>query len=359
MVNRRIYWFFSTLLALALAALAGCGERISEDSPSSAAQIADVNEEPTSSLVVYSSRNEHLIQPLFELYQQKTGVAIEYKTDKAGILIERIKAEGEYTPADILITVDAGTLGYAASQGIFQPLNSPMIDATVPPSYRDSEDRWTGLSLRARTVVYSTERVSPTQLTTYEALSEPQWKGKLCLRTSKKVYNQSLVAMLISEHGEQQTENIVSGWVSNLAVPPLSNDTKVMEAILVGRCDVGIVNSYYFGRMQQENPDIALRLFWPNQNVEGSGVHVNVAGAGILKYSKHPAAARRFIEWLVTGDAQAIFSGVNQEYPVNSSAKKSDLVNAWGNFVASPLPLSDAYILQPDAVRLMDRVGYK
>lgn len=322
--------------------------------------ITEVVEAPSDAIVVYSSRNEHLISPVFDLFTDQTGIDIEYATDKAGVLIERIKAEGENTPADVLITVDAGTLGYAAQQDIFQALDSAFINERVAANLRDENNLWTGLSLRARTIVYSTERVQPDQLSTYAALGAPQWNGKLCLRTSKKVYNQSLVAMLIAEQGEEEAESIVDAWVANLAIDPLSNDTKVMESILAGQCDVGIVNTYYFGRLQTKTPDIALKLFWPNQNdAEQSGVHVNVAGAGILKHSKNARQAKKFIEWLVSDTAQALFAGVNQEYPVSANVAIDPQVASWGEFKQSALPLSEAYILQPAAVRLMDRVGYK
>jgi iron(III) transport system substrate-binding protein len=306
-------------------------------------------------LVVYSSRNEHLISPVFKLFTDQTGIEIEYATDKAGVLIERIKMEGANTPADVLITVDAGTLGLAASQGLFQPINSSVINQRVPAYLRDDNDFWTGLSLRARTIVYSTERVKPEQLSTYSALGGDQWQDKLCLRTSKKVYNQSLVAMLIASQGEAQAQATVVSWIDNLAIAPTSNDTKVMQAILAGQCDVGIVNTYYFGRLQTKSPALALALFWPNE----SGVHVNVAGAGLLKNSKNAIKAKSLLEWLVSEAAQELFAGVNQEYPVSTDVKLDPQVASWGQFRQSQQPLSQAYILQPNAVKLMDRAGYK
>jgi iron(III) transport system substrate-binding protein len=306
-------------------------------------------------LVVYSSRNEHLISPVFKLFTAQTGIKIEYATDKAGVLIERLKIEGANTPADVLITVDAGTLGLAASQGLFQPINSPVINQRVPAHLRDDNDFWTGLSLRARTIVYSTERVKPERLSTYSALGGDQWQGKLCLRTSKKVYNQSLVAMLIAEQGDAQAQATVASWVDNLAIAPTSNDSKVMQAILAGQCDVGIVNTYYFGRLQTQSPGLGLALFWPNE----SGVHVNVAGAGILKHSKNDIKAKILMEWLVSETAQELFAGVNKEYPVSTDVKLDPQVASWGQFRQSHQPLSQAYILQPNAVKLMDRAGYK
>jgi len=332
------------------------GVQIAGETGAKATKIIENNAAfATDRLVVYSSRNEHLISPVFKLFTDQTGIEIEYATDKAGVLIERIKMEGANTPADVLITVDAGTLGLAASQGLFQPINSPVINNRVPAYLRDDNDFWTGLSLRARTIVYSTERVKSEELSTYSALGGDQWQGRLCLRTSKKVYNQSLVAMLIAEQGEAQAQATVTSWINNLAIAPTSNDTKVMQAILAGQCDVGIVNTYYFGRLQTKSPDLALALFWPNK----SGVHVNVAGAGILKHSKNAIQAKTLMEWLVSEPAQELFAGVNQEYPVSTDVKVDPQVASWGQFRQSEQRLSQAYILQPNAVKLMDRAGYK
>ena len=352
------------VLVIASILLSGCAgeKKQTVEASTGLAKKSDISEihgleelKSADPVIVYSSRNEQLIKPVFELFTTETGIEIEYATDKAGVLIERLKMEGKNTPADVLITVDAGNLGFAASQDLFQHLNSTVIDQRVPSYLRDDNDFWTGLSLRARTIVYSTDRVSSDQLSTYESLGDDKWKGRLCLRTSKKVYNQSLVAMLIAQHGESQTQAIVERWVYNLAAPPMSNDTKVMEAILAGQCDVGVVNTYYFGRLQRKTPNFPLALFWPNQ----SGVHVNVAGAGILKYSPQPVRAKKLVEWLTSDNAQKQFAGINQEYPVSTSVEIDEQVASWGEFTNSLQPLSQAYLLQPLAVKLMDRAGYK
>lgn len=310
-------------------------------------------------LVVYSARNEHLIQPLFEAYTRQTGVEIKYVTDKEGPLLQRLKSEGENTPADLLITVDAGNLWHAANEGLLRSVDSPVLLENVPANLRDQENRWFGLSLRARTLVYSTERVKPAELSTYAALGDPAWKGRLLLRTSKKVYNQSLVAMMIAEYGEQQTEQIVRSWVDNLATAPFSNDTKAMEAIVAGQGDVAIVNTYYFGRLLSKNPELKLALFWPNQEQAGSGVHVNVSGAGVTRHAKHPEAAIKFLEWLSGEQAQNLFADANLEYPVNPKVAADPEVAAWGSFKASPFNLTRAGELQEAAIRLMDRAGYR
>ncbi len=328
----------TTAALLATAALSGC-------------------QQPAEELVVYSARNEQLIKPLFDRYSEESGTPIRFLTDDAGVLLEKLKAEGENTLADVFITVDAGNLWQATEGGLLRPVGSPVLEANIPAHLRDPQGRWFGLSLRARTIVYSTKRVSPDELSTYEALAGEEWAGRLCLRTSKKVYNQSLVASLIDRLGEEQTEHVVGGWVDNLATEVFSNDTKLMEAIIAGQCDVGIVNSYYFGRLQAEQPDLPLRLYWPNQGL--GGVHINVSGAGVTAHSKHPHAAQAFLEWLSDGEAQALFASANREYPANPGVLPDPQVSAWGDFERSSMPLVRAGELQAAAVKLMDRAGYR
>ena len=308
-------------------------------------------------VVVYSARNEHLIKPLFDRYTAETGVPVKYITDKAGPLLQRLRAEGKRTPADLLITVDAGNLWHAAESGVLAEIDSAVLTANVPANLRDPGGRWFGLSERARTIVYSTERVQPTDLGSYEDLAEPKWKGRLCLRTSKKVYNQSLVATLIARHGETEAERIVRGWVDNLAAAPFSNDTKAMQAVAAGQCDVTIVNTYYFGRLQKEQPDIELALFWANQ--DSSGTHINVSGAGVTRHAKHPEAARKLLEWLSSEAAQGEFAARNMEFPVNPKVAADATVTAWGDFKADELNVNVAGRLQSAAIRLMDRAGYR
>lgn len=311
-------------------------------------------------IVVYSSRNEQLIKPLFDAYTKETGVGIRYVTDGGGPLLARLKAEGANTPADLLITVDAGNLWQAAQDGVLAPVSSETLSANVPAHLRDPEGRWFGLSLRARTIVYSKDRVDPRELSTYEALTDAKWKGRLCLRSSKSVYNQSLVAMMIARLGAEQAERVVRGWVANLAAAPYADDTRLMRAIAAGQCDVGIVNSYYFGRLQQEEPGIGLALFWPNQGGEHGtdGVHVNVAGAGVTRHARHADQALKLLEWLSTPEAQGMFAGLNMEYPVNPRVEADPLVAAWGPFRQDQRNIADAGQLQVEAVMLMDRAGY-
>ncbi len=308
-------------------------------------------------VVVYSARAEQLIKPMFDAFTKETGVPVKFITDKEGPLMERLRAEGPNTPADLLLTVDAGNLWQAANAGLLKPVQSKVLDANIPAHLKDPDNQWFGLSIRARTIVYNTKKLKPADLSSYEDLADPKWKGKLCLRTSKKVYNQSLVAMMIAEKGEAETEKIVNGWVNNLATDVFPDDTKLMEAIAAGQCDVGIVNTYYFGRLSEKKPNLPLALFWPNQ--KNSGVHVNVSGAGVVKHSKNEKGAVQLLEWFSSEKGQRMFADLNMEYPANPAYKPDPVVASWGEFKHNLINVAKAGELQAAAVRLMDRVRYK
>jgi iron(III) transport system substrate-binding protein len=309
------------------------------------------------SVTVYSSRKEHLIKPLFQAFTQDTGVKVKYLTGKGGALIERLKLEGVNTPADMFMTVDAGNLWYAGSQDLFQSVKTDTIKNNIPAHLRDPQGLWTGLSVRARTIVYSTDRVKPSELSTYADLALPKWKNRLCLRTSKKIYTKSLTASVIYNQGKDKAGDIISGWVNNLAATPNAKDSHVMNAILAGQCDVGLVNTYYYGRLIEKNPDLALKLFWANQKT--TGVHVNISGAGVTKHASNVAGAIRLLEWLSSDKAQAIYGALNKEYPANPNIAFDEVVSAWGVFKQDKMNLSQAGILQADAVKLMQIKGYR
>ena len=308
-------------------------------------------------ITVYSSRKEHLIQPLFEQFTKQTGIEVNYLTGSGGDLIERLKLEGSNTPADMFMTVDAGDLWYAGTQNIFQSVNTETIKSNIPSYLRDPKGLWTGLSVRARTIVYSTERVNPSQLSTYSNLASSNWNKKLCLRTSKKIYTKSLVASIIHNQGEEKASQVISGWVNNLAAVPNAKDSHVMNAIIAGQCDVGLVNTYYYGQLIEKTPDAPVKLFWANQ--ETTGVHVNVSGAGVTKHASNPSGATQLLEWLSSAEAQAIYGSLNKEYPANQNIDSDEIVSSWGSFTQDKMNLSIAGILQADAVKLMQRLGYK
>lgn len=310
-------------------------------------------------LVIYSARAQPLVQPLFDRYQQETGVSIRVVSDTEAALMQRLQAEGRASPADLLLTVDAGNLWAAAERGLLRPIDSPVLQANIPEHLRDPGDRWFGLSVRARALVYSATRVDPAQLDTYAGLSERRWRKRLCLRTSQKVYNQSLVAMMIARQGPEATLATLRGWVANLAAPPFANDNAVIEAIAAGQCDVGIVNTYYYGRLLRERPDLPVKLYFPDQGEGQAGVHVNVSGAGVTRHAKQPELAQAFLEWLSAGEAQALFASVNLEYPANPSVPVDPLVASWGTFRPDLINVSEAGRRQVEAVMLMDRAGYR
>ncbi|PHV11031.1 Fe(3+) ABC transporter substrate-binding protein [Chitinimonas sp. BJB300] len=318
-----------------------------------AATVPAMAEEVT----LYSARIESLIKPLLDAYTKETGVQVRFVTDKEGPLMERLKAEGANTPADILLTVDAGNLWQAQQLGLLKPIKSTVLEANVPAHLRDPQGEWFGLSVRARTMFYNTEQVKPSQLSTYEDLADPKWKGKLCLRTSKKVYNQSLVGTMIARLGEPKTEQIVRGWVANLATDPFADDTMMLKAIAAGQCDVGIANTYYFGRLIDKNAKLPLAVFWPNQKT--NGVHVNISGAGVTRYAKNEKGAIKLLEWLSSEKAQNLYADVNMEYPVNPKVKPDPKVAAWGDFKHDYINVAKAGELQTTAVKLMDRAGYR
>lgn len=308
-------------------------------------------------ITVYSSRNEQLLKPLLDRFTQDNGTSVKLLTANEGALLARLAAEGSSTPADVLITVDAGNLWQASQQNLLQPVNSAVLAANIPVHLKDPANQWFGMSVRARTIVYSKGRVQPQSLSSYEDLADPKWKGKLCLRTSKKVYNQSLVAMLIAELGEPKTETIVKGWVANLATDVFPDDTALIKAIAAGQCQVGLVNTYYLGRVLVKDPNFPVSLFWANQ--QGSGTHVNVSGAGVTKHAKNRAGAVKLLEFLSSETAQHIYADQDLEFPANPRVSADSVIKAWGSFKPNAINVSKAGELQAAATRLMDRAGYK
>jgi iron(III) transport system substrate-binding protein len=311
---------------------------------------------PAGEVVVYSARIESLIKPMFDAFTEKTGIQVKYFTAGERELFERLQSEGAHTPADVFMTVDVGNLWIAEDAGLLQSFTSEAIDQNIPSHLRAKDNAWVGLSVRARPIMYSTERVKPNELSTYEALGDPKWNGKLCFRTSKKVYTQSLVAAMIKTLGEERTEGVVRRWIANQ--PRIfDSDSKLLEAIAAGQCDVGVTNTYYLARLVVKDPKFPVAVFWPNQ--ADRGVHINISGAGVTKHAQHRDHAIKLIEFLSSTDAQNLFADANYEYPANPSVKASTIITAWGDFKADRVDVAAAGALQAAAVKLMDRVGYK
>lgn len=302
---------------------------------------------------VYTGRH-YGIEPVFEAFTEATGIEVRFTIGSDPELRERLKAEGRNTPADVLMTADAGNLYLAAQDGLLAPVDSDVLEAAIPPSLRDPEGRWFGLSRRVRTIQYSTERVGRPDLSTYEDLADPRWRGRLCLRPATHPYTQSLVASLIAAHGEAEAARIVRGWVANEPVF-IDSDEEILKTIAAGRCDVTIANHYYLARITSEEPGFPVAIFWANQGDRGA--HVNVSGAGVTTHAPNPRNAQELIEWLAT-DGQRAFADANFEFPANPDVEPHPLLAAWGPFDADPIWVGEYGRLQPQAVALLDRAGY-
>ncbi len=308
-------------------------------------------------LMVYTSRKSHLVEPLFKAYEKKTGIKIKHINGDDGPLIQKLKTEGEKTPADLLMTVDAGHLVFAASLGLLSSLEGLKEYKSIKPELRDPKGLWMALSLRARTIFYNKDKVKESELLSYEDLALPQWKNRLCLRTSRKVYNQSLVAAMIERLGEVKTFQVMKGWVKNLAKPVMTSDEILLQAIDKGFCHVGIANTYYFARIQKKGEGQNVGVFWPKKSA--GGVHVNISGVGLVKHSKNKKQALDLVDWLLSSEAQKIFASLNDEYPVRENVEISETIKKWGTFDQDPTPLDAIGKNQKKAVQIMDRARYR
>lgn len=312
---------------------------------------------------LYSARKEQLIKPLLDKFTTQTGIKVNLVTGKADALLKRLSVEGKNTPADLLITTDAGRLHRAKNAEVLQAVTSEVLNSAVPEHLRDPESYWFGLSVRARPIFYVKGKVEPSELSTYEALSDEKWAGRVCIRSSGNIYNQSLVASLIAASDVEKTESWAEKFVSNFAQPPKGGDRDQIKAAAAGICDIAIANTYYYGGMltsgDQDQIDAAnkVAIFWPNQ--DDRGVHVNVSGIAMTKAAKHVDAATKLMEFLVSAESQAWYAEVNSEFPVVEGAKQGELMKQWGEFKADKLNLSVLGENNADAVKLMDRVSWK
>ena len=311
----------------------------------------------SSELTVYTSRQPQLIEPIVEQFTNQTGIKVNLLSGNAQELMERIDIEGEDSPADIFMTVDAGVLWQAAERDILAKIDSEILNENIPAHLRDSKNEWFGLSKRARTIVFSSDQFKDNDFSTYEDLADPKWKGKLCLRTSQKVYNRSLIASMIDAYGFDKSKEVVSGWISNLATEVFSNDTNALKAVSSGQCGVTIVNTYYLARLLDDPEYNNLSLFWANQS--DRGVHVNISGAGVVKTSKNKKNAVLLLEYLSSNKAQDFYASANKEYPVLIGAKIDESIENWGSFSEHTINVSKLGSLQKEAVFLAQEVGYK
>ncbi|MDU0354790.1 Fe(3+) ABC transporter substrate-binding protein [Paraglaciecola aquimarina] len=312
---------------------------------------------------VYSARKEALIKPLLDKFTKQTGISVNLVTGKADNLITRLKSEGKYSPADLLITTDVGRLYRAKEQNLTQAIAASNSIKSVPENFRDKASHWVGLSLRARPIMVSPERVDVKTLTTLEDLTNPSWKGKICIRSSSNIYNQSMVASLIAQLGETHTQEWLDGFVKNFARPPQGGDRDQIKAVAAGQCDIAIANTYYLAGMltSDDEEQVAqakqVKVVWPNQNDRGA--HVNISGVAMAKNAPNKNAASQLIDFLLTQESQQWYANTNHEYPVLGDVSWSEILQSFGKFKAEQVALSQLGELNGKAVQLMDRAGWK
>ena len=314
------------------------------------------------SLGIYTHRQPFLLEPILEAYTKKTGVEFQTVYAPKG-LAARLKAEGERTDADLVLTVDISRIKELADTGLLAPLASDILNKHVPSHLRDANDRWTALSLRARIIAVSKDRVGKQAITTIEDLASPKWQGRVCSRKGSHVYNRAVLASLIAHNGKEAAKNWTLGLVDNLARRPQGNDRAQAKAIYSGQCDVALMNTYYYGKMKfaKDKPEqqkwadsIEIAFF----NQDGRGQHVNISAAGITQGSKRKELARAFLEWVTSEEAQQIYTKVNFEYPVNPNAQLSEEVASWGTFKMDMLPMNVIADNSPLAQRIINETGW-
>lgn len=312
---------------------------------------------------VYSARKEQLIKPLLDKFTEQTGIKVNLITGKADALLSRLQSEGDLSPADVLITTDAGRLHRAKEAGVLQSIQSDILTQSIPAHYQDTDQQWFGLSLRARPIFYNKDAIEPQQLGRYEDLADAKFKGQICIRSSSNIYNQSLIASMIAADGEKATLEFAKAFVKNFARPPKGGDRDQIKAAANGICNIAVANTYYFGGMTQSKnasekaATEQVAIFWPNQ--EGRGTHVNISGAGVVKTAKHKEQAIKLLEFLVSKDSQAWYANANFEYPVVDGVDANDTLQSWGHFKADTLNLSRLGELNRQAVKIMDQAGWR
>tara|TARA_R110002124_G_scaffold44422_13_gene135571 strand:+ start:5661 stop:6707 length:1047 start_codon:yes stop_codon:yes gene_type:complete len=310
---------------------------------------------------IYSYREQSLLQPLLDRFSAETGIKANVLYAGDGLL-ERVAAEGELSPADVVLTVDIGNLVGAEEQGLTQPITTPELDARVPAEFRDNDDNWTALSLRARVFYVSKERVDATALS-YEDIAKPEWKGRLCTRSGDHAYNIGLIAQRIAANGLDNTRTWLASVRDNLANPPSGNDRENVKNIMAGTCDLAIVNTYYMGAMlnndaepEQKQWAASARIVYPD--AEGAGTQVNVAGGFIAKHAPNPDNANALIAFLLSDEAQSIYADTNYEFPVVPSVAPSELTQSWGKLNAAKTPLVDIAAHRAEAAALVDELKF-
>lgn len=350
---RKIWMLFLTLI-LAVALVTGC----------TAEETVTETEMVENEIVnIYTDRHYDSDDALYELFTEETGIKVNVVKGNSDELIERLKNEGEDTEADLIVLADVGRLQRSKDLDLLQSANSTIIDENVPENLRDDENHWVSLTKRARVLVYSKDRVDSSELSSYQALADEKWNGKILVRTSDNIYNQSLVSSFIELYGQEATEEWISGLVANFAREPKGNDRDQAKAIAAGEGDIAIMNTYYLGLMLNSSDPEEVKvaesvgIFFPNQDVDGT--HVNVSGAGVVKYADHVDNAIKLIEFLTSETAQKSYSEANYEYPVNPMVEPSELLKSWGTFKEQPIKMSSIGKNIEDVLKIMIQNGWK
>lgn len=343
---------------MALSFITGCGNEKKVDE-----STTDKQTQKEQVVNVYTHRHYEPDQDIFKMFEDQTGIKVKVINASADELIQKMKMEGKQSPADVLITVDAGRLSRAKDQGLLQSIQSDILEKTIPSHLQDADNQWFGLTKRARIIAYALDRVKPEELSTYEQLVSEKWKGKILVRSSSNIYNQSLMASIIANDGEETAKDWAKGIVANMARSPKGSDRDQVKAVVAGEGDLAIVNSYYIGKMlnspDPEEVETAKKigLFFPNQ--DGRGTHINVSGAGVAKYAPNKENAIRFIEFLVSQEAQQVFTDANYEYPILESVEPTQQIKAWGDFKEDTLGLNELGGNNKKAVLIFDEAGWK
>jgi iron(III) transport system substrate-binding protein len=312
---------------------------------------------------VYTHRHYEADQLLFDKFTEKTGIKVNVVSASADELIQKLELEGANSPADVLITVDAGRLHRAETKDLLQAIGSEVLDTNIPGKFKNPEGYWFGLTYRARILAYSKERVKPEELSSYESLTAPEWKGRILTRSSENIYNQSLLASIIAANGNDEAEKWAAGLLANMSRSPKGSDRDQIKAVASGEGDVAIVNTYYIGIMlndaNQEERKAAEKvgIFFPNQGDRGT--HINISGAGVTKYAPNKDNAIKLLEFLSEPESQEILANINFEYPVNPNVEVSNLLKEWGTFKTDGLNLSKLGEKNSEAVIIFDKVGWK
>ncbi|MCF7519930.1 Fe(3+) ABC transporter substrate-binding protein [Pseudoalteromonas sp. L21] len=308
---------------------------------------------------IYSFRQPFLIKPILDDFTKQTGIKTNVVFAKKG-LIERVKREGKHSKADLVLTSNFSALIQLEDLNLTQKIQSDVVSANVPSTFRDSDGQWVALTKRVRNVYSSKERVGALPELTYEDLADPKYKGKLCTRSGKHPYNLGLVASMIAHHGEAGAKQWLEGVKANLARKPQGNDRAQVKAVKEGLCDIALGNSYYFGKMMQDEQQKswaeAVHINFPNQTNRGS--HINVSGVVMTKYAKNPENALKLIEYMTDNKAQNMYASVNMEYPVKNGVELSEMVASWGEFKEDSLPLDEISKYRPAALKLIDEVKF-